>query len=92
MLSDRERRALAVIEQQLAASDPEFVRTFRGPVRRPAGGVLLPRVLLVLGLALVVLGSATVALAVAALGTAVTMASLVLIARRDDGAGISPAT
>jgi hypothetical protein len=92
VLSDRERRALMVIEQQLASGDPEFVRIFRAPVR-PSAGVLLARVLMVLGLALVVLGSATVALPVAALGTAVTLGgSLLMVPRGRDATGLDPAT
>jgi hypothetical protein len=91
VLSDRERRALTVIERQLAAGDPEFVQIFRAPVPPPAG-VLLARVLMVLGLALVVLGSATVALPVAALGTAVTLGSLLMMPRGRDAAGADPAT
>lgn len=91
VLSDRERRALAVIERQLAAGDPEFVQIFRAPAGPPAW-VLLARVLMVLGLALVVLGSATVALPVAAIGTAVTLGSLMMMPRGRDATGPDPAT
>lgn len=39
MLNDRDRNALCELERQLAAEDPEFVRSFADRQRRlPAGG------------------------------------------------------
>lgn len=91
MLSERERRTLAGIEQQLATSDPEFVRIFHAPARRRVGRVL-PRLLLVLGLSLMVVGSVVVSVPVAAVGVGLSLVSLGLACQRTGGTGPVPAT
>jgi hypothetical protein len=74
VLSDRERRVLERIEQELRRSDPDLVRMFSRMRRRRAGG---PAVLLGVGLVVMVLGSAIVSVAVAALGMAIACIALV---------------
>ncbi|MBA3907930.1 MAG: DUF3040 domain-containing protein [Pseudonocardiales bacterium] len=74
MLSDRERRVLDRIEQELRRSDPALVRKFtRMRPRRMSG----PAMLLTFGLAMMVLGSAVVSVPVAVLGMAVAAIALV---------------
>jgi Protein of unknown function (DUF3040) len=74
VLSDRERRVLDRIEQELRRSDPGFVRKFtRMRARRISG----PSMLLTFGLVLMVLGSAIVSVPVALLGMAIAAIALV---------------
>lgn len=81
MISERDRRALAGIEQHLVATDPDLVRMFReGPRRRPGQG--LPCVLVVLGVVLAVFGSIISTLAVAVLGIAFILVALYVSAVR----------
>lgn len=90
MLSERERRTLARMEQELRESDPDFVSQFHAlPTRpiTPSG----PSLLLVVGLLLMVLGSAIVAVPLALLGMAVALGALVLAYQRNGRAGFSPA-
>ena len=68
MLSDRERRVLERIEQELKRSDPDLVRMFTRMRTRRASG---PAVLLGVGLVVMVLGSAIVSVSVAMLGIAI---------------------
>lgn len=73
MLSDRERRVLDRIEQELRRSDPDLVRKFaRMRARRVSG----PAMLLAFGLVLMVFGSAIVSVPVALLGMAVAAIAL----------------
>jgi hypothetical protein len=73
-MSDRERRVLESIEQELRRSDPELVRLFARLGRRRMTG---PSMLLALGLVVMVLGSAIVSVAVAVLGIGIAVAALV---------------
>jgi hypothetical protein len=67
MLSERDRRVLARMEEDLALSDPHLVRMFHeGPPRTPGHG--LPSVLIVLGLVLAVAGSMIAVVPLALLG------------------------
>ncbi|MGD9525284.1 DUF3040 domain-containing protein [Pseudonocardia sp.] len=81
MISERDRRALAKIEEHLAATDPELVRMFReGPRRRSRLG--LPGALIALGVVLAVFGSIISTLAVALLGVAFIVVALYIAALR----------
>ncbi len=73
MLSDRERRVLERIEQELKRSDPDLVRMFTRMRTRRASG---PAVLLGVGLVVMVLGSAIVSVSVAMLGIAIAGVAL----------------
>ena len=73
-MSDRERRVLESIEQELRRSDPELVRLFARLGRRRMTG---PSMLLALGLVVMVLGSAIVSVPVALLGIAIAAVALV---------------
>ena len=79
MLSDRERRVLERIEQELRRSDPDLVRKFTRMRTRRASG---PAVLLGVGLVVMVLGSAIVSVAVAMLGIAIAGIALFLAYHR----------
>lgn len=74
MLNDRERRVLARMERELAASDPDLVRLFRSARPSRVSG---PTLLLALGLAVMVLGSAMVSVPIAVLGMVVAAGALV---------------
>jgi Flp pilus assembly protein TadB len=74
VLSDRERRVLDRIEQELRRSDPDLVRKFtRMRARRVSGASML----LTFGLVLLVLGSAIVSVPVAVLGMVIAAIALV---------------
>ncbi len=90
MLSERERRTLARIEQELRESDPDFVSQFHAAPARPSGPSG-PSLLLAVGLLLMVLGSAIVAVPLALLGMTVALTALVLAYQRNGRAGFSPA-
>jgi hypothetical protein len=72
-MSDRERRVLESIEQELRKSDPEFVRRFSRLGKRRMTG---PSMLLALGLLVMVVGSAIVSVAVAVLGIGIAAVAL----------------
>jgi Protein of unknown function (DUF3040) len=86
VLNDRERRALARIERELAVSDPDLVRLFRSA--RPSR-VSAPTLMLAIGLAVMVLGSALVSVPIAVLG--MIMASGALVAAYRAPIGLRPA-
>ncbi|MDT7578078.1 MAG: hypothetical protein QOH17_4411 [Pseudonocardiales bacterium] len=74
MLSERERRVLDRMEQDLRRSDPALVRKFaRMRARRISG----PAMLLTVGLAIMVFGSAIVSVPVAVLGMGIAAIALV---------------
>lgn len=75
MLSERERRALARIERELTASDPDLVRLFAGAAVRGSGSDA-PILLLVTGLALLVFGSLIAVVPVAVIGMIVSVVAL----------------
>jgi len=83
-MSDRERRVLESIEQELRRSDPEFVRRFARLGKRRLSG---PAILLAVGLVLIVLGSAIVSAAVAVLGLGIAVVALAAAYRRPLGFG-----
>jgi hypothetical protein len=83
-MSDRERRVLESIEQELRRSDPELVRLFTRLGRRRLTG---PAVLLAVGLVVIVLGSAIVSVSVAVLGMAIAGVALVAAYHRPLGFG-----
>ena len=83
-MSDRERRVLESIEQELRRSDPEFVRRFARLGKRRLSG---PAILLAVGLVMVVLGSAIVSAAVAVLGLGIAVVALVAAYHRPLGFG-----
>jgi hypothetical protein len=83
-MSDRERRVLESIEQELRRSDPEFVRRFARLGKRRLSG---PAILLAVGLVMIVLGSAIVSAAVAVLGLGIASVALVAAYRRPLGFG-----
>jgi Protein of unknown function (DUF3040) len=83
-MSDRERRVLESIEQELRRSDPEFVRRFARLGKRRFSG---PAILLAVGLVMIVLGSAIVSAAVAVLGLGIAAVALVVAYRRPLGFG-----
>jgi DUF3040 family protein len=83
-MSDRERRVLESIEQELRRSDPEFVRRFARLGKRRLSG---PAILLAVGLVMIVLGSAIVSAAVAVLGLGIAAVALVAAYRRPLGFG-----
>ncbi|SDS35251.1 DUF3040 domain-containing protein [Actinoplanes derwentensis] len=58
MLEERDRRALADIEQRLAVEDPDFVRRMDGAVRLPLIPVLCMTVFLTLPFVALFLGPA----------------------------------
>ncbi|MBV9919721.1 MAG: DUF3040 domain-containing protein [Pseudonocardia sp.] len=83
-MSDRERRALETIEQELRRSDPQFVRRFaRLGKRRLTGST----VLLAIGLVVIVLGSAILSAPVAILGMGIAGVGLVSAYHRQVGFG-----
>lgn len=75
MLSDRERRALARMERELNASDPDLVRLFASTASSGADSPL-PTFLLVAGLALLVFGSLIAAVPVAVVGMVLSVFAL----------------
>jgi hypothetical protein len=75
MLSERDRRVLARIEEDLAQSDPELVRMFHEGVPR-ARGQGLPATLVALGLLLAVGGALIAVLPLALLGVVMIVAAL----------------
>jgi Flp pilus assembly protein TadB len=83
-MSDRERRVLESIEQELRRSDPQFVRRFARLGRRRMTG---PAMLLVVGLVVIVLGSAIVSVPVAVLGMGIAGAALLAAYHRPLGFG-----
>jgi hypothetical protein len=83
-MSDRERRVLESIEQELRRSDPEFVRRFARLGKRRLSG---PAILLAVGLVMIVLGSAIVSAAVAVLGLGIAVVALVAAYHRPLGFG-----
>jgi Protein of unknown function (DUF3040) len=83
-MSDRERRVLESIEQELRRSDPEFVRRFARLGKRRLSG---PAILLAVGLVMVVLGSAIVSVAVAVLGLGIAVVALLVAYHRPLGFG-----
>lgn len=84
-MSDRERRVLESIEQELRRSDPALVRRFARLGKRRATG---PSMLLAVGLIVMVLGSAILSVAVAMLGIAIAgIALLGAYVRRPLGFG-----
>jgi hypothetical protein len=74
VLSDRERRVLDRIEQELRRSDPDLVRKF---TRMRSRRMSRPAVLLTIGLVVMVFGSAIVSVPVAVLGIAIAAIALV---------------
>lgn len=86
MISERDRRALAKIEQHLIATDPELVRMFReGPRRTGRGhGHGLPSALIVFGIVVAIFGSVISTAAVALLGVAFIVLALYVAAVRAD--------
>jgi Protein of unknown function (DUF3040) len=82
VLNDRERRVLARIERELAASDPDLVRLFRSARPSRVSG---PTLLLAVGLAVMVLGSALVSVPIAVLGMIVSCWALVAAYRAPIG-------
>jgi len=85
-MSDRERRVLEGIEQELRRSDPELVRRFARLGKRRIKG---PTMLLALGLVVMVLGSAIVSVAVAVLGIGIAGGALLAAYYRPRGFGFS---
>ena len=83
-MSDRERRVLESIEQELRRSDPEFVRRFARLGKRRITG---PTVLLAMGLVVIVLGSAILSAPVAVLGMGIAGVALVGAYHRQLGFG-----
>jgi hypothetical protein len=83
-MSDRERRVLESIEQELRRSDPQFVRRFARLGRRRMTG---PAMLLVVGLVVIVLGSAIVSVPVAVLGMGIAGVALLAAYHRPLGFG-----
>jgi Flp pilus assembly protein TadB len=83
-MSDRERRVLESIEQELRRSDPQFVRRFARLGRRR---MTSPAMLLVIGLVVIVLGSAIVSVPVAVLGVGIAGFALVFAYHRPLGFG-----
>lgn len=75
MLSERDRRVLARIEEHLAQTDPDLVRLFREGPRRGRGNGL-PGALIALGLLLAVLGSMLATVPVALLGVSMIVLAL----------------
>jgi hypothetical protein len=86
MLSDRERRTLAIIERHLVESDPELAMLFAGCAPRSPGGAI-PTVLLVTGLLLMITGSMLVAAPMAITGMAMSIVALCLAYARPTGLG-----
>jgi Protein of unknown function (DUF3040) len=86
VLSDRERRVLDRIEQELRRSDPALVRKFS---RMRARRMSRPALLLTFGLIMMVFGSAIVSVPVAVLGMVVAAIALVgAYHRRPTGFGL----
>jgi Flp pilus assembly protein TadB len=83
-MSDRERRVLESIEQELRRSDPEFVRRFARLGKRR---LTRPAILLAVGLVVIVLGSAIVSVPVAVLGVAIAGFALLAAYHRPLGFG-----
>jgi DUF3040 family protein len=83
-MSDRERRVLENIEQELRRSDPELVRRFARLGKRRLTG---PAMLLVIGLVVIVLGSAILSVSVAMLGMAIAGIALLATYRKPLGFG-----
>ena len=83
-MSDRERRVLESIEQELRRSDPEFVRRFARLGKRRLVG---PAMLLAIGLVVIVLGSAIVSVPVAVLGMGIAGFALLAAYHRPLGFG-----
>ncbi|MGQ0573762.1 MAG: DUF3040 domain-containing protein [Pseudonocardia sp.] len=75
MLSERDRRELAGIEQGLVTTDPDLVRMFREGPRRERGEVR-PTTLLVVGLVLAVVGSMLAMVPLALGGVTLVVAAL----------------
>jgi hypothetical protein len=82
MISERDRRALARIEEHLAETDPDLVRMFREGPRRRRSAHGLPGVLIGIGVLLAVFGSIISTLAVALLGVALIVVALYITALR----------
>jgi hypothetical protein len=90
MLSERERRTLAGIEQHLVESDPELARLFTsGRPRRT--GTAMPTFLLVAGVSLMLLGSMLVTASIAIVGVVFAVVALGLAYFRATGR-VWPAT
>lgn len=96
MLNDRERRALAHIENHLARTDPAFVRLFtmlgdgvRVPARSMHAAGPVPCLILACGLVLLVGGGVAAMAPVSALGGLLSLLGLAMahIATSDRGLG-----
>jgi hypothetical protein len=75
MLSERDRRVLARMEEDLSQSDPQLVRMFHeGPPRTPGHG--LPCTLIALGLVIAVAGSMIAVVSLALLGVGLIATAL----------------
>lgn len=85
MLNDRERHALARIENHLARTDPAFVRLFttlgdgvRAPARSMHAAGPVPCLILACGLVLLVGGGVTAMAPVSALGGVLSLLALAM--------------
>ncbi len=83
-MSDRERRVLESIEQELRRSDPELVRLFARLGRRR---IKAPSMLLAVGLVVMVMGAVIASVAVAMLGIGIAGGALVAAFHRRLGFG-----
>lgn len=97
MLSDRERRALDLIERQLCDSDPGLAARFRSldRVRRVGSGAhhsmhaagMLPCLMLAAGLLMLVVGAAAGAMTVVVAGVVLAVLTLGMAATRSSSPG-----